>query len=205
MGPAQPCDALGVSVDEDPERLPDAEHRRDPQEGVGSLETGRVARRLARRQRQIYTSKRRDPGADRAGEICAGRGLCDRLPQDLPTLFLHRAAMLGGAHAEPALEVVLEIADCDAGSFGRPVSGAKTIGGDCKAIQRGDRLRSFAVWSPLLRLRRSDDPGHLKRAPGLFSDRRCRSDVSRGRRSVRPPVLSPQATALMLRFLETWA
>src|SRR3546814_8983915 len=34
VGPGEPRDALGVGVEEDPQRLPDAEDGRDPQEGI---------------------------------------------------------------------------------------------------------------------------------------------------------------------------
>ena len=42
-------------------------------------------------------------------------GLADNLPQDIARLFLHRPAMLGGAHTQAALYIIVEIANRYAG------------------------------------------------------------------------------------------
>jgi hypothetical protein len=54
--------------------------------------------------------------------------------------------MFGGTYAQALLDIVIEVADGDAGHGGAPVPGTRWIViGDCNAINEVDRLRSAKI------------------------------------------------------------
>ena len=79
-----------------------------------SSESGRRAHRAALGKLELDAAERREARVNGAAEVLRGRRLAEGAPQDVARFLLHRAAVLGCAHAEPTLQPVVEVADGDA-------------------------------------------------------------------------------------------
>uniref|UniRef100_UPI004047F36E hypothetical protein n=1 Tax=Yoonia sp. TaxID=2212373 RepID=UPI004047F36E len=76
-----------------------------------SLEVRRGPHRAALRLGQVYTAHRRKPGVDGLTKVLRGAGLADNLPQYIASLFLHRSAVFGSAHAKATLHIIVEVSN----------------------------------------------------------------------------------------------
>ena len=79
-----------------------------------SFELGQWTHRTALGKLEFDTAERREPSVNRATEILRGRRLADGAPQDIARFLLHGAPILGCTYAEPTLQSVVEVSDCDA-------------------------------------------------------------------------------------------
>ena len=79
-----------------------------------SSELGRRAHWAAFGKLGIDAAERGETGVDGPAEVLRGRRPADGAAQDVAGFLLHRAAVLGRAHTQPALQLVVEVADCDA-------------------------------------------------------------------------------------------
>src|SRR5205823_580337 len=77
-----------------------------------SVETRRLARRLARRQFEVDPAERRETTPDALVEIDPRAfRFVQRIVQNVPHFGFHRMTVLGGAHAQAFLCCRIEIAD----------------------------------------------------------------------------------------------
>ena len=123
-----------------------------------------VAHGFARGNFESIAREGSESCTDRGDEVLAQSGPSDHLAEYFPHLFFHRAAVFGGADAQPVLQPAVEMPDGDAGHGSAPRNASRA---SCATIPSQARPRPA-----LARTNKADSrlSGHATTAPDHGQD-----------------------------------